>query len=395
MRSVLRATGALRGRRGFTLTELMVALVLTALVIAATWRGVIINGQVTESVVGLSNVTERLALASDLISADAQQAGMYGSPNSTVDPSICPKPSGVEYRGLVIQDSPGSPAAPASAFFGATNPNVAPDAVIFQTVAETRQFHPTSMIGNVIDLSTDPIVTTELTTEEAFEAMFIPEGVGRLLRITSPTEYSQYVRVREVDFDDLTVTLVDAPTYAVAVSSACGVIDDGSDDHDIAVLTFTRYRVAEVDPANPRAGTMLIREEVSPADMTTPIARTRLVVAENVVDFQAWVDGVTPDPVTAQPVFRTNGFGGITTAGTAQAGPTAAVQRARIFHFQLAARTDREFSHVAHQPRANLSTGQLDLLRTFDADGNPATTSMVQTVTNQVELSNFVVRNLI
>ena len=382
--------GKPRGRHGFTLSELLVAITLSMIVAVAVFRGLSVHSTTSRYTAEAAEVWERLSLAATMITTEAQASAWGGTPYSPIDTRICPKPPSMVYRGLVIDDGEAAFADAESLDAGnfGLNVNVDPDQCIFQSAVELVSYQPISISGDTLDFTGVPGLPS---TETAFEVLF----TGHSLVIESDADFAQIVDVTAVDFDARTVTVSPNPVQAVG-EETCGYQGTG-DEEDVFILTNVRYRIIE-DP-NDEDGTLLIREELQP-DLSLPtiIDGTRLVISEDIVDLQCWVDGLP----TAVSSFRTDGrivgsyYGdddGTLTA--AQAGPASTeVQRGRVFHFQITGRTRREFDILAFNARDVIASDGLDLMKRWDIDGNADNAALAQTLAGQTELSNFVMRNL-
>ena len=374
-----RALKGRAGRPGFTLAEVMVAMVLTSLVVLGSWRffGSAANSMSVFS--GMAIVDERLALAADLLSSDARRAGMYGTPYSLNDPMVCPKPD-PELRAVIVQDGASIPAYS----WGDNDPLLMnPDICIFQAPATDTIYNPVGIAGDTITIAHDPLLFPD---EEFFDDLF----TNRTLRISAPGGFSQFVVVTDPDWGDDTdpVRLLEVtpnPTMLVA-NGFCGVEGVGGPDHEITVLTNIRYQLIE-DPEDAER-ILLIREQLEP-DLTTIRPGTRLVVAENIVDLQCWGDEDQGGGLLGPDFADDDALGDFD--GTGDVRPNSAdTEQLRVLHWQISARTDREFNSHNHIPRSS----DTDLLSTFDVDGEADTAALVITSSQRVELSNFVIRRL-
>ncbi|MCA9562537.1 MAG: hypothetical protein KC561_03565 [Myxococcales bacterium] len=390
MRTNSTKTLGLKFRRGITLTELMVAALLSSLVLIGTYA-VLRSGIESDNItLGMSMAWERLDLARDMLATDADAAAYSGTPNSTVDPWICPKPwNGTVYQGLMVRETDSAPT-----WAGTDNPNIFPDECIFQGAALLDELAPDSITGDTIDFQSDLALPIN---EDDYVAMF----ENRFLRITSPNGFSQFAEVVAVDFEEHKVQLEFAPARATDIG-VCGILGTGGQDHEVTIHTYFRYRIIE-HPTEPNS-TALVREEVYWPELEwgeepEVIPGTQLIVAENIVDLQCWADGVSAG---LTPLFTPDSNGGVVRSAYASTGSAVNldpevltdIERARIFHFQITARTSREYDSVPHRPRGELDNGAFDIMRTFDLDGDPSTAALTQTIHHQVALQNFIVRSL-
>ena len=384
--------GMSRWRHGFTMSELLVAITLSMIVAVATFRALSVHSTNTRYTSEAAQLWERLSLSAEMISIDAQASAWSGTPYSPDDTRICPKPPSVVYRGLVIDDGEASFADDLSldaAYFG-VNVNVDPDQCIFQSAVELETFQPAGISADEIDFTDSVGVPQGEEDEDEFVALFADHSL-----VIESDEYAQIVDVTDIDFDTRVVTVAPAPVQQVD-PSPCGYQGTG-DTAQVTVLTNVRYRIIR-DPSD-EDGSLLIREELEP-NLGSPavIDGTRLIVAENIVDLQCWVDGLP----TGVASFRTDGriadsyFGddnGTLTAN--QVGPASTeVQRARVFHFQISGRTRREFEILGFADRDTIEDDGLDLMKRWEIDPNAEGSALAQTLAGQIQLENFILRNL-
>ena len=382
-----------RWRYGFTMSELLVAITLSMIVAVATFRALSVHSTNTRYAVEVAEVWERLHLSAELIRETALGAATSGTPYSAVHDDVCPKPPTNVYRGLVIDDGETTMADDLSldaAYFG-DNVNIDPDQCIFQSPVDPTPYQPNGISGDEIDFTGSGV-------PDANEAQFETFFTGHSLVIENDEGRRQIVDVTDVDYDDRIVTVDPPPTQQVD-PNPCGYIGTGNGE-DITVITNVRYRIIQ-DP-NDDDGSLLIRENLEP-DLSTPAAvevidGTRLIIAENIVDLQCWVDGLP----TGIASFRTDGritgsyFGddnGTLTA--AQVGPSSTdVQRGRIFHFQITGRTRREFEILTFTDRDTVLNDGLDLMKRWEIDPDVDGSALAQTLAGQVELENFIIEAL-
>ena len=381
----------MRSRPGFTLTEVLVTVVLSAIVATITLRGV--NMQAMNA--SLSSETalswDALSQAYSYMYSDAQAAAWGGTPYSVQDAVICPKPARV-YRGLVVDDGEATMSVPGESMEGpfmGLNVNVDPDQCIFQSAVELISYDVAGIAGAVVDFTGDAEIG--VMSEAAFDSLFDDHS----LAITSPLGFTQLVDVISTDYSTLTVTTSPAPVQA-ADAAACGYQGAG-DTETVTVITNFRYRIMQDDSDPEGQDTVLVREELEP-DLGTPtvIDGTRLAIGRNVVDLQCWADGHP----TALDSFRSDGrmagtFYGddVGTLTAAQIGPASTdIHRARVFHFQVSVRTNRELPTLAFNARPTVADGGLGQLSRWDLDGDTEQATLVQTIMGQAELANFLLR---
>lgn len=405
---------ALRLRRGYSLVELLVAVLITSLVVGSLYR---VSRAATETFNQQQRIAEmqlRLRFATEQLRADLSRAGYMATPNSAVDVRVCPRPTHV-VQGIGIARDTLTPVPLPS-----DNRFIAP-----AVVRLTGNFHSVDeylvagINGTQISLQNQTPQWGRVTPEE-FQRIFIgASGQRRLLRVTSPTGQSQFVQVVGGQYQPTnaaslpTLTVNPAPTQigqgagGGTAGAGCGVSGLGV-GASVAPVSMVEYRLANVqsvmpdlyptDPATAGRKTDLIRQEyeLQPNPMVVPSGLR--VVGEYAVDFDVTVsldDGFPAGSLTGPVAIRTLPFGDTQIdqiVGDVQsAGPgTARPQRVRSVTFRLSMREREQDPAFGWVQRASAGD-PLGRFRVFD---NRIGAARVRTVTTEVALPNLALRNL-
>ncbi len=373
---------------GFTLVELMVALTLSTIVIAAVYTTHITSSQVFTVQEDLATAQAQLRAGLDQVLADLKRAGFGTTPNTEVDPMVCVRPGLPELYGIAVKEGKDDAMVPN---FGTTNPNISPDRLYLSGNFSSPRPYPgiANSITNRIVLQVSdgaaaagPYSTGDIVlTEAEFRRIFTP---GRMIGIRDGYGRTYVTTVASVSYPEIEV--VD-----LSGSGGCGVSGMSSMVRVSPVdrLVYRLVRVAPGDGTDPR--TSLIRELVDIND--APIPGTRLEVTENAVDFQVWfmfkdtnpgMNRIPPDP---DPTDTVSNIPGLQVDGEAGSRPEF-IRSAKV---RLSVRTDMEHPDIRHESKAAVTSR----LTTFDLDGNPLDgTSLVVTSTGEVEVPNFSLRDI-
>ena len=109
-------------RRGFTLIEIMVALVMSAIVISALYQMFVTFSEVFRIQEQTSATQLNVRYALEQVTEDLRRAGLLVTPNSRIDDRVCPKPTS-EIYGIIHRDGEGIDKVP---FRDTVNQNIAP-----------------------------------------------------------------------------------------------------------------------------------------------------------------------------------------------------------------------------------------------------------------------------
>ncbi len=404
--------------RGFTIVELMVSITITSIVVAALYS---VSRATTETFNQQQRAAEmqlRLRLAMERMRVDVARAGYMATPNSEVDPRVCPKPSPLLQPLSITRAT------------SATNPipNLTDNAFITPVALRMVGNYTTvdeylvdSIAGNRIRLQHHtPQWAARVTTAAEFNRIFTPvAGVNRLIRISSPTGFMQFVRVVSGSwqrYDSPTQPeLVVTPSPAVigegsmvGAGSGCGIAGLGTGS-TVAPVDMIEYRLRsgatmravlpELYPSDATEAALktdLVRSEWTLDATPAEIAGTAQLVGEYAVDFDATVtadEGTGVSPVTMRGVawgddtninrYAENMMGAGSASGHFP-------QRIRSVLLRLSIRDrnqDPAFGWVARAA----ATSPLTRFRVFTDRLGAA---RVRTLTSEVVLQNLAARNL-
>lgn len=386
-----------QARRGFTLVELLVSIVLVAIVMLAAMglasavsNVFYVQDQTVDTQGGL-----RFSL--DFISGDLRRAGFLATPSARRDPLICPKPGGgigadnlVAVRVVDGGSPPGEIFSPA--VDGGQNVNIQPDALWVMGSFDSSVTYPATRINADGTIELDPIrLGTRLgaTPQEQFEGLF---RRGRLIKLSSRTGSGQLVPIASSAWNGGNATVTVAGLATRDNGTGCGIEGINGEGYDVAVVNIIRYDVRRDATDETKAN--LVRSEI---DATTgDVMRSAdggaasVPVLEYVTDFQVWLDADSSN--FGSPRFTpASSFGdheGNTPLSDLASGDLW--HEARVAEILVSARTVREDRSLGHIPRASATAPLL----TFNLNEDKKGSARVITMNTRVELTNVAFRNI-
>lgn len=279
---------ASRGEQGFNLIELLMSMTMATIIFMAI---VVIFLKQSEMMQGQNDaidVGRETQFALDHLRRDLTTLGSNSTPNSEVDPQVCPKPStplhafsaSIE-NGYVVRAD--------------LNVNVRPLAfTLFGSLDVKQRFRTASISGATVILLDDGNLPAN---QAAFEDIF---ATDRYLRISGSDGTQMFFVIASSSYNDRSVTLSEAVPRQ-GEGQVCGYQGFG-ENYSIDVQNFVRYRiVADNRPGYPTdkfgqpTQTLLVRERIG-VDGTT--LRNQLVLAENAVDLNLYDVLTDEDPAT-------------------------------------------------------------------------------------------------
>ncbi|MBL8601857.1 MAG: prepilin-type N-terminal cleavage/methylation domain-containing protein [Myxococcales bacterium] len=408
-----------RVEQGYTLSELMIAVLLTSLVVGALYRTSRSASETFNQQQRIAETQLRLRFAAEQLRADIARAGYMATPNSATDPKVCPRPTQVLQALSIERD------APSIVPLATDNQFISP--VVLRMTGNYLSVDEYMVAG--VDPSSGEIRLQNQTpqwarmTAEEFTRIFLASAnnSGRMVRITSPTGEMQFALVVGGSFQSanstvLPVLRLQAPPTVVGAGASsstagagCGISGLGV-GATVAPITMVEYRLmnlssnpvlADLSPTDPVAAarkTDLVRVEYDLQPQPVLVPGSMRVVGEFAVDFDATVtvdDGFPIGSATGPVTLRSFNYGDtdITTlmANVQTAGlGTARPQRVRSVSFRLSIRErdqDPGFGWVARASGAEALTRY----RVFD---NRIGAARVRTVATDVVLPNLATRNL-
>ena len=395
----------LRGGRGFTLVELLIAVLLSAIVIIALGTLITNATKVFDTTSQSGLALDRLHMALDVVRNDLRTAGYEMAPNAGLDdPRLykglrkpCSNPSwmgGEKFVAVKLLDGGATlaltgsdaDAFPPSSYVSGKKPDRLELAGAFRT---GQRFHPDTAAPGASSLTLfNPSMSNELA-EYVFD--------GAILGVVNKQGGMQFLRAGIVTWGN--------PTGVVGLASGdtfLGEVGDfGSDSLcrfdflDKSDVIVSLQRIAYDVVQDPVAATdfLLVREELDASGESLDPPR-RVIIARNIVDFQVWFDGVAGATGLVPDMQNDGDRSGELwsddegTIPNEKMGGTSDVQveRARYAYLQISARHDAATKGLA-------ADGSGEALKmTFPLYPNvPGSQerSYVSTVRGEVTLTNF------
>lgn len=404
-------------QHGFTIVELMVSITITSIVVGALYS---VSRATTETFNQQQRAAEmqlRLRLAMERLRADVARAGYMATPNSDVDPRVCPKRTPVLQGLSIARIAAGSNPVPNSAINTFITP-VALRMVGNYTTAD--EYLVESVEGNRIRLQHRTPIWGARMTQAEFNRVFLPGGGrARMIRLTSPTGSTQFVRVTSgawQRYDAVSNPYIDvSPTPTVVGESAmsgstsgCGIVGIGTGstvspvdmvDYRIRNGTAMRATLGDLYPADAAEAALksdLVRSEWALDAVPTEIPGSAQLVGEYAVDFDATitVDEATGTGAVAMRAFAWGDDTNLTRYADDMitSGTTAGrfPQRIRSVLLRLSIRDRTQDPAFGWVPRATAT----DPLTRFRVYNDRLGAARVRSLTSEVVLPNLAARNL-
>lgn len=415
--------GVRRRRRGFTIVELMVSLVVAAVALVGIYYYYATTQQAMREQGRISQAQLEARLGIEMVSADLQRAGYLATPNSDRDPLVC-RPEGmtplrihpIVFRNggtdgkVFVRDGTAPSVAVPNA---AQNVNVSPDDVILygnylnanEYLAETINAAARTVRLQPLLVYQEPGMadggaTVPATMTDAEFAQLFPTTA--FLRIVNRHGFAQFTQITAVSgFAARTLTVSPAPIQ-FSPATACGV-EGFCEGCRVNVVNGVWYRIEQRagtdDPATPENETQvtdLVRYMVDQNRM--PIPATREVVVQYAVDFQIWFRAAAPGAggsatfdIDLSPDIPDDGtvvIGGAVNPpdGTLTARPEA-IRSAIV---RLTVRTRIEDPKFPFQPRPD----RRQRLKAWEVVPGAEGAAHVRTYTTEVQLPNIAFANL-
>lgn len=377
--------------RGVTLVELMLALAIAFIVIAAIYvlyqtsvRGYRVQSQIVD-------MQTQLRFGIDHLKADLRRAGHMSTANNRTDASICWAPANVNLYAFSIERNDGFVAN------SAQNINIFPSAITLFGDYFSPQglgFDAVEIAGNVVQLA--PSATVVSMSQDEFETVFRP-GV-RWLRVENVDGVNYwYAPVESLNYAERQVILQQSPGTGPCNPSAFGL-------RNVAPVGWIRYRLAEDTRTGDLVGevaqqqlsgkTDLIREEVD--ILGDPVANTQLVISEFAVDLQFYDFGFDtsapgdPPQITVLPlvsdVVSADGATGFLSSQDEFATP----ERLRFLTVKLSVRSPAEEEDLIFQTRqignTDASSAEFAPIRTFELNPDLIGAARVESLAGRVSV---------
>ncbi|NUN14946.1 MAG: prepilin-type N-terminal cleavage/methylation domain-containing protein [Myxococcales bacterium] len=380
-----------RGPRGVTLVELMLALAIAFIVIAAIYvlyqtsvRGYRVQSQIVD-------MQTQLRFGIDHLKSDLRRAGHMATANNRTDSSICWAPANVNLYAFSLERGEGFVAN------AAQNINIFPSAITLFGDFFSPQglgFDAVEISGNVVQLALSPTVVS--MSQNEFETVFRP-GI-RWLRVENVDGVNYwYAAIDSVNYADRQITLQQSPGVGPCNPSAFGL-------RNIAPVGWIRYRLAEDTRTADLVGevaqqqlfgkTDLIREEVDISGDS--VANTQLVIAEYAVDLQFYDFGFdtaiagSPAQITVLPLVSDVVSSDGATGFLSPLDEFATPERLRFLTVKLSVRSPVEEEELIFQTRqvgnSDAVSAEFAPIRTFELNPDLVGAARVESLAGRVSV---------
>lgn len=396
--------GAVRAQRGFTLVELMVAMVAGLFVSLAVFTLAKHASAFATRQSRVADATLQSVIGFQRLKADIARAGFLSTPNVARDPSVCraniDDPS---YPAWLRRIASVNIAAASDPSEEATRIGLAPKSIVLAGSYDSFDL----FVARTITQDAPPLVYLSRTSLGMANIGYEPVGgatalgrvfkAGRALRILDDGGGVQFARITAVTGgENPSITLAAAPGVQFRASSTerCGVRGHGNDF--VNAVNFIRYDIRSLreearlgamfrgGPSYESARRELVREEVDVDGVADPA--TLEVIAEYVVDLDFSLLVAQTD---SGPLTRLSGEAVATYAGDIEALPTGnGPQLIRAVHAWLSVRS-QEADRTSGLALAPTAPGP-NLLRisVHPTDATQPPFARVRTVQSTISLPN-------
>jgi prepilin-type N-terminal cleavage/methylation domain-containing protein len=398
-------TVSLRAQRGFTLVELMVAMVAGLFVSMAVFTLAKHASAFAMRQSRVADATLQSLVGFERLKADIARAGFLSTPNVARDPTVCrdgmDDPSYPAWlkriQSVYIEDA-------SDASTESTNSGLVPKSIVLAGSYDAMDLfvarNVTQDAAPVVFLSRNSLGMANIGYEPLTGATALGRvfKAGRALRIADDAGGMQFARITGVTGgENPTITLAAAPGVQFRASSLvrCGVRGHGNDF--VNPVNFIRYDVRSLSTGHPELAKMyrggptyegtrreLVREELD-VDGTAD-ASTLELIAEYVVDLNF---SLLVAPTTTAPLTRIPSTALPTYAGNVEGLPTGnGPQLIRAVHAWLSVRS-QEADRASQLPYATTAPGP-NLLRISVNPTDPTQPpfARVRTVQSTIPLPN-------
>ncbi len=334
--------------RGFNLIELLMALALATIVFMASVQMFVKQSEVMSQQNDLIDMNREARFALEHLRQDLTSLGSNSTPNSGVDPLVCPKPA-LDLRALQlsVDDSYSMDVA--------LDPFVQPVSIkLFGSMDVKTRWHTTAIEGTTVRFLDDGTLPT---TEAAWNVIFSPD---RYVRLGGADGTMMYFPIASTNFGAKTLNVV-GTIPRQGNGQVCGYLGMGA-NYTVDVQNFVRYRiVTDNRPGAPRRpdgqpeNTLLVRERLD-LNGVTIVAQT--ILAENAVDlgvFDMLLD-IDPTPQTLKIKYMPTAADVVLAGGGGVLGYQggATPEALRSMTVKVTVRSSWPDKNLVHRPRSQL-----------------------------------------
>ena len=399
-----------RLRRGFTLVELLVAMVLAAVVMYGVYTLYERSSSAFRVQNQLTGMQQQLRFGVEHLKREIDRAGFLATSNSVADGDVCFNAATQAIHGVILHRD--AEEGWDAVHLRASNAFVSPTSItMFGDFWSQGPLRVHSVSGSQIVLdgsfgyAVDPTQPNQFPDILQIEDWFRP---GRMVRLVNQSGLEMYYFVSNVVPNaggppgaSWPVLVLTQPVPVSYAGDGCGVQGVGGGVL-VNPVGYVRYRIAPDERAGAPADKYdLVREEMNPNDPVNQIVpRSQITIAEYAVDLQFY-DFIFDDGTREQPSLSTVGNAAsfpivadvVATGGGGRLSndDTADTHRLRALTFKLSVRTPDEDPNVVFRPRRTTT----DRLTTFEVNPEPMGAARVRSLTGRVVLNNFVTRNLL
>ncbi len=360
------------------------ALALATIVFMASVQMFVKQSEVMSQQNDLIDMNRETRFALEHLRQDLTSLGSNATPNSTIDPLVCPKPA-VDLRvlQLSLDDS--------YAMDTTLNPFVTPVSIkLFGSLDVKTRWYTTALEGSTVRLLDDGTLPT---TQAAWEAIF---SADRYIRLGGANGTMMYFPIAATNFAAKTVN-VTGTIPRQGDGHVCGFLGMGA-NYTVDVQNFVRYRiVSDNRPGAPRRAdnqpenSLLVRERLG-LNGVTIVAQT--VLAENAIDlgvFDMLLD-LDPAPQTLKIKYMPTPSDVVQTGGGGLLGyqSSSVPEALRSMTVKITVRSSWPDKSLVHRPRAQLF-GPLETWKVADDQRGIYATS---TLAGRIAMPTMMSRNL-
>ena len=402
------------GRRGFTLVELMVALIIAAIVMGGVYM-LYENSTAAFRVQNqLSDLFQNVRFGAEHLRRDLERTGFLATANSDRDTAVCLNGADLPLYGVIIRREAEDFPTQDSVWEPAFNRNVLPTSItLFGDFWSRGAFRVSRVSRAQSRIFLDPNFYYDDNGDGSDDAADVPPSVvleawfrvGRLVRLVNREGLEMYLEVAAftpgAGAVEPFITVVEAIPLANDGNGGCGIEGEGT-GAQVNPVGYVRYRISQDTRVDaPEDKFDMVREELDPDDRTTIVPQSQLAIAEYAVDLQfydfVFDEGLQDSPSLNVISGATGSFPNVefvvALGGGGRLGgrPDTDLERLRALTFKLSVRTPEEDPYVTFLPRTN----RWARLTSFDVNPTLMGAARVRSVASRLVLENYLMRNIL